>query len=48
MADYGGFNDIYERFVREEPFPARICLEAGALWEGVLVEVEAIALDRDP
>jgi enamine deaminase RidA (YjgF/YER057c/UK114 family) len=39
---------VYERFVRTEPYPARICLQAGALWEGVLVELEAVALARSP
>jgi 2-iminobutanoate/2-iminopropanoate deaminase len=44
MDDYQGFNRVYEQFIREEPYPARICLQAGALWEGVLVEIEAVAL----
>lgn len=40
IGDYDRFNRVYERYVLEPPYPARICLQAG-LWEGVLVEVEA-------
>lgn len=44
LQDYDSFNRVYETFVKEEPYPARCCLQAGALWEGVLVEIEAVAL----
>ena len=46
MEHYAAFNSVYEEYVRA-PYPARICIGAGALWEGVLVEIEAIAYLSD-
>ena len=42
MDDYQAFNAAYGEFVGR-PFPARVCVAAGGLYEGILVEVELIA-----
>jgi 2-iminobutanoate/2-iminopropanoate deaminase len=43
LDDYGAFNRVYEEYVVQEPYPARICLEAGRLWSDVRVELEGVA-----
>jgi 2-iminobutanoate/2-iminopropanoate deaminase len=42
MDDYDEFNRAYGEFV-PAPFPARICVAAGGLWGGILVEIDVIA-----
>ena len=42
MADYDEFNRAYGEFVTS-PSPARICVAAGGLWGGILVEIDVIA-----
>jgi 2-iminobutanoate/2-iminopropanoate deaminase len=42
MNDYDEFNRAYGELVTE-PFPARICVAAGGLWGGILVEIDVIA-----
>ena len=43
MADFGGMNDVYRRYVGELP-PARATVGVSELPSGALVEIEAIAL----
>lgn len=44
MNDFGVFNEIYGSFFGEETgYPARACVQVGALPLGGLVEVEAVA-----
>lgn len=43
IADFPKVNKIYSEFF-QAPFPARSCVEVGALPLGALVEIEAIAL----
>jgi 2-iminobutanoate/2-iminopropanoate deaminase len=42
LGDFGRVNEVYARFFGE-PFPARSCMEVGALPKGARVEGEAIA-----
>ena len=42
MDDYHAFNEACRAFV-VEPLPARICVAAGGLYHGILVEMDVIA-----
>ena len=42
MDDYHASNEAYRAFV-VEPLPARICVAAGGLYHGILVEMDVIA-----
>lgn len=42
IANFQAFNTVYAEFFRE-PFPARSCVQVGALPKGALVEIEAVA-----
>ena len=43
IEDFPRVNKIYSEFFKE-PFPARSCVEVGALPLGALVEIEAIVV----
>jgi 2-iminobutanoate/2-iminopropanoate deaminase len=45
MADFVAVNAIYAGYF-SEPFPARSAVQAAALPKGVLVEIDAIAVER--
>jgi 2-iminobutanoate/2-iminopropanoate deaminase len=45
IANFQAFNAVYAAYF-EEPFPARSCVQVGALPKGALVEIEAIAVRR--
>ena len=45
MADFVAVNEIYAGYFGE-PFPARSAVQAAALPKGVLVEIDAIAVER--
>jgi len=42
IGNFQAFNTVYAEFFRE-PFPARSCVQVGALPKGALVEIEAVA-----
>ena len=42
MADFSGFNAVYAEFF-SKPYPARTCIQAGALPRNARLEIEAIA-----
>ncbi len=44
MKNFGAMNEVYATYF-DEPFPARSCVEVGALPKGVDVEIECIAID---
>lgn len=44
MGDFAAFNEVYAGYFPRRP-PARACVEAARLPRGVLVEIEAVALD---
>lgn len=43
MGNFQAFNTVYAEFFRA-PFPARSCVQVGALPKGALVEIEAVAV----
>ncbi|MCJ7837519.1 RidA family protein [Cuneatibacter sp. NSJ-177] len=48
MKDLSGFglvNDLYGKFFEGTVFPARACVEVSALPKGVLLEMEAVAVE---
>ncbi len=45
MGNFQAFNAVYAEFFRE-PFPARSCVQIGALPKGALVEIEAVAVRK--
>jgi len=48
IGNFHAFNTVYAEFFRE-PFPARSCVQVGALPKGALVEIEAVAVrKREP
>ena len=44
MKNFAAMNEVYATYF-DEPFPARSCVEVGALPKGVDVEIECIAID---
>ena len=47
MADFDRMNKIYATYF-SSPFPARSCIEVAGLAKGAKVEIEAIALVKQP
>lgn len=45
IGDFGAVNEVFTRYF-DGDYPARSCLEVGALPKGALVEIEAIALSK--
>ena len=45
MGNFQAFNTVYAEFFRE-PFPARSCVQVGALPKDALVEIEAVAVRK--
>jgi len=45
IGNFQAFNTVYAEFFRE-PFPARSCVQVGALPKGALVEIEAVAVRK--
>lgn len=45
IGNFQAFNMVYAEFFRE-PFPARSCVQIGAMPKGALVEIEAVAVRR--
>jgi 2-iminobutanoate/2-iminopropanoate deaminase len=46
MADFTAFNEVYGKYFKENP-PARSCVAVKTLPKDVLVEVEAVAFEKD-
>ncbi len=46
IANFQAFNEVYGKYFKE-PFPARSCIQVGALPKGALVEIEAMAVRRN-
>jgi len=46
MRDLQAFNAVYAEFF-QEPFPARSCVQVGALPKDSLVEIEAVVVRRE-
>ncbi len=46
MRDFQAFNAVYAEFF-QEPFPARSCVQVGALPKDSLVEIEAVAVRKE-
>lgn len=46
MRDFQAFNAVYAEFF-QEPFPARSCVQVGAIPKDSLVEIEAVAVHKD-
>jgi 2-iminobutanoate/2-iminopropanoate deaminase len=44
MNDFAEFNKVYAEYF-EEPYPARSCVQVGALPKGANVEIECIIID---
>lgn len=44
IADFGKMNDVYKEFFKEGSYPARSAVQAGALPQNALVEIEVTAL----
>lgn len=44
IADFGKMNDVYKKFFKEGSYPARSAVQAGALPQNALVEIEVTAL----
>ena len=47
MNNFAAMNEVYATYF-EEPFPARSCVQVGALPKGAKVEIECIAIDTLP
>ena len=47
VANYGGYNEVYRRYFPTDP-PARATLLTGLVVEGLLIEIEAIAVVERP
>lgn len=45
IADFSAVNEVFTRYF-DGDYPARSCLEVGALPKGALVEIEAVALAK--
>lgn len=45
IGNFQAFNVVYAEFFKE-PFPARSCIQVGALPKGALVEIEAVAVRK--
>ncbi len=45
ICNFQAFNAVYAEFF-QEPFPARSCVQVGALPKGALVEIEAVAVRK--
>ena len=45
IGNFQAFNAVYAKFFRD-PFPARSCVQVGALPKGALVEIEAVAVRK--
>lgn len=46
MDDFDGFNEVYVKYFPSDP-PARTTIQAGRLWDGILIEIEAVACIAD-
>jgi 2-iminobutanoate/2-iminopropanoate deaminase len=46
MADFTAFNEVYGKYFKENP-PARSCVAVKTLPKDVLVEVEAVAFEKN-
>ncbi len=44
MADFAAMNEVYAQYF-EEPYPARSCIQVGALPKGARVEIECLVID---
>ena len=44
MANFAAMNEVYAQYF-EEPYPARSCVQVGALPKGALVEIECLVID---
>ena len=42
MDDFDAFNEVYVTYFPDQP-PARTTIQAGRLWDGILIEIEAVA-----
>ncbi|RMF94639.1 MAG: RidA family protein [Candidatus Schekmanbacteria bacterium] len=45
IGDFQKFNEIYAKSFQNDP-PARACVEVSALPKGVLIEIDAIAIEK--
>lgn len=46
ISDFGAMNDVYAEYF-EKDYPARAAFEVAALPKGALVEIEAVAAERE-
>ena len=44
MGNFADMNEVYAQYF-EEPYPARSCVQVGALPKGALVEIECLVID---
>lgn len=44
IADFAKMNEVYKEYFSEGSYPARSAVQAGALPQGALVEIEVVAL----
>ena len=47
MNNFAAMNEVYASYF-EQPFPARSCVQVGALPKGALVEIECLVIDTLP
>lgn len=46
MDDFDSFNEVYTKYFPSNP-PARTTIQAARLWDGILIEIEAVACIPD-